>query len=245
MLNTKRILGLLGILLMTGCVTNNEIKTIQAENMTSSNGSIISIGYTGGFDYYQNYRLKPIKDEMKNLRMVTRGDNASAVAGDATKTILCNPFSLFNLIGACRAKIYTHSKHDLSGSDTGIENVAKSYAYPKYKALLRQYVNPEKSDDYSMLPIAFEPKKNYLVYDNNGYKLFAGFNISTRGTPVEGKFVCDEQKTGITKERWQANNYRLAVEEGKKLIDRCFKRLTKSHFDSIGILLKEERPNFL
>lgn len=47
------------------------------------------------------------------LRVIDRGHNAKAVAGDVASTIFCNPVSLFNIIGACRAKIYTHNREDL------------------------------------------------------------------------------------------------------------------------------------
>lgn len=224
----KLLISLVMVTTLTACSSNPKVEHVkmETEKVVLSDNSIVGLRMV-----YNNHARN------KYLRIVTRGDNASAVAGDVTKTIFCNPFSLFNIIGACSAKIYTHSKEELFGEQTAILNIAETYGYPKYKALLQQNIRFSKPLDYSGSPVHFAVGENYLVYDEQHYKLNVQFIIASRG----GESVtCQESKSGFTKEQWEANNYSLAVSEGKKLVDLCIEKLGKSHFENLGKLIELE-----
>lgn len=240
----KLLIGLITIAL-AACSSRTDKSKIESEKIILADKSIISLN------------LSTLNEERsKYLRVITRGNNASAVAGDVTKTILCNPFSLFSLIGACRATIYTHSKEDLLGNQTTILNISETYAYPKYKSLLQQTIQFSEVKDYSVVPVAFVLGSNYLVYDNEHYKLNVEFGVKVAPNYnygsnqaliqlTERDFVCKEEKSGFTFEQWEANNYALAVSEGKKLVDRCFERLDKHHFNHLGKQIEDHRTHFL
>ncbi|MBN6710782.1 hypothetical protein JFL47_06000 [Haemophilus haemoglobinophilus] len=236
---------MLASVVLTACSSNSKEVVGIEDTITLANHSTFQL---------TSLKLKPKRVE--NLRIITRGHNASAVAGDITKTIFCNPFSLFNLIGTCKADIYTHSKEDLMGEITPIPNISISYAYPKYKELLKQNIAFSKPINYSQIPLYFVHGDNYLVYDNEHYKLVAQFGIAVRFQKGDLKdssqfsfqntdFQCQEEVSGFTKEQWQADNYALAVTEGKKLIDRCFQRLDKTHFENIGKRIEDFRSHYL
>lgn len=240
----KLLIGLMAIILV-GCSSKTDKSKIDSEKIVLADKSVIALNMSR-----QN------EERSKYLRIITRGDNASAVAGDVTKTIFCNPFSLFNLIGACSAKIYTHSKEQLLGTQTKVLNISETYAYPKYKALLQQHMQLSEVKDYSVVPVAFIIGENYLVYDNEYYKLNVQFGVKV--TPpynygnskyildlTERDFICQEEKSGFTLEQWEANNYALAISEGKKLVDSCFERLDKHHFNHLGKQVEMHRSSFL
>lgn len=180
-------------------------------------------------------------NRLEQLRIITRGHNASAVGGDIAKTIFCNPFSLFSLIGACKPKVYTHTKEQLDGDLTGVKNISVSYAYPKYKEMLQQNLTLKEAGDYSQVKFYFIHGDNYLVYDEDHYKLVVQFSINLQGRD----FLCQEEKAGFSQEQWQANQYALAVSEGKKLVDRCFEKFDNLHFKNIGHIIEANRGYYL
>lgn len=232
----------LGLVACSSSNAKNEM-TETPEQLTTKNGSQVAIQYGG---YVTSLAGRVESDKTKMLRVIDRGHNAKAVAGDVAATVLCNPLSLFNLIGACSAKIYTHEREELHGDDTAIVNPAKTYAYPKYKALLKEKITLDKTSDYTKIPIYFIPTESYLVYgDNEDYKLRVGFNLYIKYARVDGMFTCKEEKNGVTLAQWQANNYELAIKESQALFDRCFQRLDQEHFDKVGKHLQDERHQFL
>ncbi len=213
------------------------------EQLITKNGSQIAIQYGG---YITSLARGVDTKKTKMLRVIDRGHNAKAVAGDVASTIFCNPVSLFNIIGACRAKIYTHNREDLQGDDTTIENLVKTYAYPKYKALLQEKLSFDKAGDFTKIPVYFIPGQNYLVYgDNDDYKLRVGFSVYIKYSRVDGMFTCNEEKSGIPLAQWQANNYELAAKESQALLDRCFQRLDQEHFNKVSKHLQESEKEFL
>ncbi|MEG9500199.1 hypothetical protein [Mannheimia indoligenes] len=224
----KLLISLVMMTVLAACSSKPKIEQVKME----TEKVVLSDNSIAGLRMVHNNQARN-----KYLRIVTRGDNASAVAGDVTKTIFCNPFSLFNIIGACSAKIYTHSKEELLGEQTTILNIAETYAYPKYKALLQQNIRFSKPLDYSGSPVYFAIGENYLIYDNAHYKLNVQFSVVGSGG---GAASCEESKSGFTKEQWEANNYSLAVSEGKKLVDLCIEKLGKSHFENLGKLIELE-----
>lgn len=230
---------------LAACSSKTDKSKIDSERIILSDKSILAFNMSS-----QN------QERSQYLRVITRGDNANAVVGDVTKTIFCNPFSLFNIIGACKAAIYTHSKEELLGNQTTIRNISETYAYPKYKALLQQNMQFSEAKDYSVVPIAFIIGENYLVYDNEYYKLNVQFGIKVTppynyGTSkyildlTERDFICKEEKSGFTLKQWEENNYALAISEGKKLVDSCFERLDKHHFNHLGKQVEMHRSSFL
>lgn len=223
--------------------SSSNIQKGLTEQLITKNGSQIEIQYGG---YITSLAGRVDDKKTKMLRVIDRGHNAKAVAGDVASTIFCNPVSLFNIIAVCNAKIYTHAREDLHGDDTSIENLAKTYAYPKYKALLKEKLFLDKTSDYTKIPLYFIPGQNYLVYgDNDDYKLRVGFSIYVQYSRVDGMFTCKEEKAGISLEQWQKNNYELAITESKMLLDRCFQRLDQEHFNKVSKHLQEEQQQFL
>lgn len=224
-------------LLITSCATQN--KTPHSEKFVTVDGSTINIYYGVGKPGDDPKSPTPSQD---HLRVITRGHTAAQVALNGTfGVILCNPFSLL----PCSWNNLGFSKEQLEGTITNIPNISHSYAYPKYIEAIKQNIRFSTTQDYSPIPIYFYAKPNYLVYDDDYFKLKVGFTIYATHSRVDGAFNCEEEKTGITYEQWIANNYTLAVEEGKKLIDKCFERLDKNHFENLRNLMERERKEFL
>ncbi|MCW9733401.1 hypothetical protein L5B97_07950 [Avibacterium sp. 20-15] len=234
----KLILLLLGCtLLITSCATQD--KTPHSEKFVTIDGSTINIYYGVGKPGYELQKPTPSQD---NLRVITRGHTAGKVAINSTLgVILCNPFSLLH----CNWTDLGFSKEELEGSITKIPNISHSYAYPKYIEAIKQNIRFSTTQDYSPTPIYFYVKPNYLVYDDQYFKLKVGFEIYLNHSRVDGAFKCEEEKTGITYEEWIANDYTLAINEGKKLIDKCFQRLDKNHFEHLRNLMEQKRKEFL
>ncbi|MFU2078912.1 hypothetical protein [Avibacterium endocarditidis] len=234
----KLILLLLGCpLLITSCATQD--KTPHSEKFVTIDGSTINIYYGVGKLGAEPQKPTPSQD---NLRVITRGHTAAKAAFNSTfGVVLCNPFSLFS----CSWNDLGFSKDELEGSVTNIPNITHSYAYPKYIEAIKQNIRFSTTQDYSPTPIYFYVKPNYLVYDDQYFKLKVGFEIYLTHSRVDGAFKCYEEKTGITYDQWVANNYAVAIDEGKKLIDKCFQRLDKNHFEHLRNLMERQRKEFL
>lgn len=219
---------------------HNDAQKENHEQLITKNGSKIAIQY-GGYVPFLGKNFST--DKTKMLRVIDRGHNAKAVVGDITASVLCSAVVPFGVFGGC---ISTHTREDLHGDDTPFENPAKTYAYSKYYALLKENISPEKVSDYTNIPIYFIPEESYLVYgDRDDYKLRVGFKIYIKYARVDGAFICAEEKNGITLAQWQANNYELAIKESHALFDRCFQRLGQDHFDNISKHLQDLKHQFL
>lgn len=230
---------MLASVVLTACSSNSKEVVGIEDTITLANHSTFQL---------TSLKLKPKRVE--NLRIITRGHNASAVAG----FVLCTSIILVTRLTPCDSTI--PSKENLIGEITPIPNISISYAYPKYKELLKQNIVFSKPMNYSQIPVYFVHGDNYLVYDNDHYKLVIQFGISVLSSKQDFKYLtglhlgvqdfqCKEEVSGFTKEQWQADNYALAVTEGKKLIDRCFQRLDKIHFENIGKRIEDYRSHYL
>ncbi len=234
----KVVLGILPLLLVA-CSSSPKKTESDIEKIVTSGGSTLAISYGFG-----DVGIPPVaKSKTKeNFRVITRGHTAGkAVFNGVVGGILCNPFSLLS----CSWGDLGFSKEQLEGDITNITNISRSYAYPKYITLLKNNIKFSDVKDYSPIPIYFYGDDNYLVYDNESYKLKVGFKIYLSNTNPDGAFKCEEEKTGIPYEKWIADNYFLAVAESKKLVDKCFERLNQHHFENLGDMLKERRMQFL
>lgn len=224
-------------ILLTGCTS----KVQEYKDYTrTADSSIVDVLYDSGKQGYS----KPISIAKKELsfRVITRGDIAihTTVQG-----IFCNPLSLFAMVGTCKWDKDTFNKEDIEGEITTHPNIAVSYAYPKYREMLRQNLSFTETKDHTISPIHFYPKANILVYDEDHYKLKAGFQIYVYGSRVGGEFNCEEEKSGVSYEKWIENNYALAVQESKTMMDSCLKRLDKFHFKHLQEQLEHTRRFYL
>lgn len=209
------------------------------EKVQTQNGSTVEVIYGIGQPGYGKPR--EMSEKERYFRVITRADMAKRIAGQG---IFCNPLSLFALIGACSWNGLLN-KDTIEGELTKLPNVALSYAYPQYLNKLKQHLHFSDTKDYSSVPVYFYPSGNYLVYDDDHYVLKAGFQIHIEGSRIDGAFLCKEEKSGIPYEKWKENNYALAVQEGKKLMDNCLNRLDKLHFEHVRELLEHNRKYFL
>lgn len=235
----KYLLTFTFILNLVACSSKPQAIPPYVEQITTKNGSQIELWYS-----MQDSHIHPKakEEKLKNLRVITRGSTAgTAIFNGVVGGILCNPLSLLS----CSWKDLGFSKEQLTGTETKITNISKSYAYPKYKLLLQQKLNFAAMKDYRNIPIHFVPNENYLVYDDKGYKLVAGFNIYVDKYYTDRIFKCQKEKTGIEYDQWVENNYALAVSEGKKLVDECFERLDEDHFENIKNQIEIQKQNSL
>ncbi|WP_159990674.1 hypothetical protein [Pelistega ratti] len=249
MLLFSKPLPIILLLALVGCSSIPKIpeQDIPAEILTTSNGATIKIEYTHKEDPSQYYKSDETKQaRIARLRIIDKGHDARADVNDVTATILCNPLSLFSLLGVCSPKIYTHEKEDLFGDITPIQNIALTYAYPKYKEKLIKHLRLPKVADYTTTPIYFIPLENYLVFEDNGYyQLNIGFKIFPKNSNAQKMYICQETKTGLPLQQWQANNYELAKKQGELLIDKCFENFRTDHWENLAAFLERQREDEL
>lgn len=233
----KKIALCLFSVLIVGCSSKVEV---HKEHFKTTDGSLVEVLYGSG---RPGYGMPANMDKGSlSLRVITRGDMATRIAG---KGIFCNPLSLLAMVRACKWDENTFNKEDIEGEITPHPNIAVSYAYPKYLEMLRQNLSFTETKDYTVSPIHFYPKANILVYDEDHYKLKAGFQIYVYGSRVGGEFNCEEEKSGVSYEKWIENNYALAVQESKTMMDSCLKRLDKFHFKHLQEQLEHTRKFYL
>lgn len=233
----KKIIFVIFSILLTACSSKSKVIEPEKKQITVKEKSQIVIYYA-----IEDINRKKSAEKFKALRVITRGDTASQAAFNGiVGGILCNPLSLLS----CSWKDLGFSKEDLDGTFTNIDNISHSYAFPKYLMMLQQKLTLPNSKDYTKVPIYFIPNENYLVYDENSYKLVAGFNIYINYFNPEKSFQCKLEKSGIAYEKWVDKNYSLALDEGRKLIDKCFEKLDKDHFKTIQEELEMSQKGYL
>lgn len=233
--------SVLGIVLLGIVACSNKPRVIlpESEKINVKDNSEIQLLYA-----IQDGQLRPngSKEKLEKLRVITRGDSAGkAIVNGVFGGILCNPFSLLS----CSWGDLGFSKEQLTGTQTNVENISKSYAYPKYKELLKQNLSFSSANSYSNVPIYFLPNENYLVYDGDFYKLVVGFSIYVDKYYNSQVFMCHEEKSGISYDKWVDKNYSLAISEGKKLVEKCFEKLDKEYFENLKQQIETQKQNFL
>lgn len=231
----KKLVVTLSSLLLAACSASSTIKNVapHSEVITTSTGSHFNLIYGYGElgrELQGNNKLKEHFRVIHKSHAVGKAAFQGVVGG-----IFCNPLSLLS----CSWRDLGFSREEVEGDITNIPNIVNTYAIPKYIALLKDKLNLSKPSEYPA--IYFYTGDNFLVYDDDGYRLRVGFQIIPMYSRLESGFKCMEEKKGIPYEKWAENNYALAISEGKALIDKCFERLDSRHLENLRDILEKNR----